>query len=71
MTAEEESRETKQEQEDLDYMVMKVKPLSADRILASHSGLRLRFRSRSAIEISPHSRTVSCNPKRGVMADWI
>ena len=43
MTAEEESRETKQEQEEgrhrprfLDYRVMKVKPLSADRILASH-----------------------------------
>jgi hypothetical protein len=41
MTAEEESRETKQEEgrhgpRFLDYMVMKVKPLSADRILASH-----------------------------------
>jgi hypothetical protein len=44
MTAEEESRKTKQEQGEgrhrprfLDYMLMKVKPLSANRILANHS----------------------------------
>src|SRR6516165_12707890 len=44
MTAEEESRKTEQEQGEgrhrprfLDYMVMKVKPLSANRILANHS----------------------------------
>jgi hypothetical protein len=43
MTAEEESRKTKQEQGEgrhrprfLGYMVMKVKPLSANRILANH-----------------------------------
>ena len=43
MTAEEESRKTKQEQDEgrhrprfLGYMVMKVKPLSANRILANH-----------------------------------
>jgi hypothetical protein len=44
MTAEEESRETKQEQDEgwheprfLDYMVMRVKPLPANRILANYS----------------------------------
>ena len=44
MTAEEESRKTKQEQGEgrhrprfLDHMLMKVKPLSANRILANHS----------------------------------
>ena len=44
MTAEEESRKTKQEQDEgrhrprfLGYMVMKVKPLSANRILANHN----------------------------------
>jgi hypothetical protein len=43
MTAEEESRETKQEQDEgwheprfLDYMVMKVKPLPPNRILAGY-----------------------------------
>jgi len=43
MTAEKESRKTKQEQGEgrhrprfLDYMLMKVKPLSANRILANH-----------------------------------
>ena len=43
MTAEEESRETKQEQDEswheprfLDYIVMKVKPLPENRILANH-----------------------------------
>jgi len=43
MAAEEESRETKQEQDEgwheprfLDYMVMKVKPLPANRIFANH-----------------------------------
>jgi hypothetical protein len=44
MTAEEEARETKQEQDEgwheprfLDYMVIKVKPLPANRILANHN----------------------------------
>src|SRR5262249_34556025 len=46
MTAEEELPETKQDQDEgwheprfLDYMVMKVKPLTANRILANHRAL--------------------------------
>src|SRR5215469_1230750 len=47
MTAEEESRKTKQEQGEgrhrprfLNHMLMKVKPLSANRILANHRGIK-------------------------------
>ena len=68
MTAEEESRETKQEQEEgrhrprfLDYRVMKVKPLSADRILASHRRDLATARSRRGLPLGICA-AISCEP---------